>query len=145
MNALLLLTLSLMLCSLLEKTEHLVWVNYHSDFERFGKLMFRASTLHSFDKTKFSCFTPPPMQHNSFFRNLKFVYVRKLPDWPHICKLRWNNQLNYFFFSWVLVIVLATVQHQNAIPSTAFASLLTSLGVKDHNVNNKTKWSFRDR
>ena len=144
MNALLLLTLSLMLCSLHEKTEHLVWVNNHSDCERFGKLMFRASTLHSFDKTKFSCFTPPPMQHNSFFRNLKFVYVRKLPDC--LTSANFAEIINWIiFFSWVLVIVLATVQHQNAIPSTAFASLLTSLGVKEHNNNNKTKWSFRDR
>ena len=30
--------------------------------------------INSFDKTKFSCFTLPPMQHHSFIRNMKFQY-----------------------------------------------------------------------
>jgi len=33
----------------------------------------------SFDKTKFSCFTLPPTQHHSFFRNKKFVYAQLNP------------------------------------------------------------------
>ena len=31
--------------------------------------------INSSDKTKFSCFTLPPAQHHSFFRNKKFVNI----------------------------------------------------------------------
>ena len=31
--------------------------------------------INSFDKTTFSCFTPPPAQHHSFLRNDKIVHL----------------------------------------------------------------------
>ena len=57
--------------------------------------------FNSFDKTKFSCFTLSPTQHDSFFRNYKFEFLFSLV------------KINFFFpiqllltCLWILIKIL---------------------------------------
>ena len=58
---------------------------------RRNSLRWSIYIINSVDKTKFSCYTPQPTQHHSFFRNLPPLFVsRKVASCEFISVLIWN-------------------------------------------------------